>query len=88
MADGAMKLDPSKICFGLTEELDRQSLATFLQLGGQEDFAKLLASRLSSEEIICFVDHFMDLLRSHLSENEYHDLFLGDRHHHHHDDKE
>jgi len=83
-----MKLDASKICFGLTEELDRQSLATFLQLGGQEDLAKLLASRLSSEEIIRFVDHFMDLLRKHLSENEYHGLFLGDTHHHHHHDEE
>ncbi|GAB6190288.1 hypothetical protein [Desulfocastanea catecholica] len=82
-----MKLDPSKICFGLTEELDRQSLVTFLQLGGQEDLAKVLASRLSSEEIIRFVDYFMDLLRSHLSENEYHGLFLGDTHHRH-DDKE
>lgn len=78
-----MKPDPSKICFGLTEELDRQSLATFLKLGGQEEFAKLFAERLSSEEIIQFVDHFMDLLRKHLSESEYHRLFLGDSHHHH-----
>ena len=78
-----MKPDPSKICFGLTEELDRQSLATFLQLGGQENLATLLAERLSSEEIIQFVDHFMDLLRKHLSENEYHRIFLGDTHHHH-----
>jgi hypothetical protein len=79
-----MKIDASKIYFGLTEELDRQSFAAFLQLGGREEFAKLLASRLTSEEIIRFVDHFMDLLRRHLSENEYHGLFLGDTHHHHH----
>jgi len=78
-----MKPDPSKICFGLTEKLDRQSLATFLRLGGQEDFAQLFAERLSSEEIIMLVDHFMDLLRKHLSESEYHSLFLGDTHHHH-----
>lgn len=78
-----MKPDPSKICFGLNEELDRQSLATFLKLGGQEEFAKLFAERLSSEEIIQFVDHFMNLLRKHLSESEYHRLFLGDSDHHH-----
>lgn len=78
-----MKLDPSKICFGLSEDIDRQSLATFLKLGGQEEFAKLFAERLSSEEIIQFVDHFMKLLRKHLNESEYHRLFLGDSHHHH-----
>ena len=78
-----MKLDPAKICFGLSEDIDRQSLATFLKLGGQEEFAKLFAERLSSEEIIQFVDHFMKLLRKHLNESEYHRLFLGDSHHHH-----
>lgn len=78
------KLDPSKICFGLTDELDRQSLAMFLKLGGQDEFAKLFAERLSSEEIIRFVDDFMTLLRRHLSENEYHRIFLGDEHHHDH----
>jgi hypothetical protein len=78
-----MKPDTSKICFGLTEEIDRQSLATFLKLSGQDDFTQIFASRLSSEEIIKFVDHFMDLLRKHLSESEYHRIFLGDSHHHH-----
>ena len=75
--------DPSKICFGLTEEIDRQSLSTFLKLCGQEEFSKLFAERLSSEEIIQLVDLFMNLLRKHLSEGEYHRIFLGDSHHHH-----
>lgn len=78
-----MKLDPTKICFGLSEELDRQSFVTFLQLSGDEKFADLLSSRLSSEEIIEFTDNFMVLLRKHLSEQEYHRLFLQDEHHHH-----
>lgn len=78
-----MKLDPSKICFGLTEELDRQSLATFLKLAGQEQFAELFSMRLSSKEIIELVDGFMILIRKHLSEDEYHRLFLQDKHHHH-----
>lgn len=82
-----MKPDPSKICFGLTEDLDRQSLTTFLRLGGQEEFSRLFAERLSSEEILQFVDLFMNLLRKHLSEDEYHRIFLGDSHHHH-DNKE
>jgi hypothetical protein len=73
-----MKPDPSKICFGLTEDLDRQSLTTFLNLCGREDFAKLFAARLSSAEITQLVDHVMDLLRKHLNESEYHRVFLGD----------
>jgi len=83
-----MKPDPSSICFGLTEELDRQSLAGFLKLCGQDDFVKAFAPRLSSEEILNFTDHVMELLRKHLSEEEYHRLFLGDKEHHQHDHKE
>ncbi|PHR24615.1 MAG: hypothetical protein COA36_15100 [Desulfotalea sp.] len=79
-----MKLDASKICFGLTTELDQQSLATFLQLCGRPQFAEEFASRLSSEETTELVDHVMKLLRNHLNENEYHRLFLGDTHHHDH----
>lgn len=82
------KPNPAKICFGLTEDLDRQSLAAFLQLSGQEEFAKSFAARLASEEIIGLVDHFMNLLRKHLNEEEYHRLFLGDKAHHHHEPKE
>jgi hypothetical protein len=77
-----MKLAPEKICFGLTEELDRQSLATFLQLSGNKDFAELFSSRLSSEEINHYIDHFTDLLKKHINQNEYHQFFLGESHHH------
>ncbi|MFH0781492.1 MAG: hypothetical protein V2B20_06000 [Pseudomonadota bacterium] len=78
-----MNLEPDKMCFGLTEELDRQSLATFLQLCGRPEFAELFAKRLSSGEIIQFVDGFFDLLKKHLSKNEYHQIFLQDLNHHH-----
>lgn len=78
-----MNLEPDKMCFGLTEELDRQSLATFLQLSGRPEFAELFAKRLSSEEIIQFVDAFFELLKKHLNKSEYHQLFLLDRDHHH-----
>ncbi len=78
-----MKPDPGKICFGLTEEIDRQSLNTFLQLAGKKDFSELFSSRLSSDEILKYVDNFTVLLRKHLSEKEYHQIFLGDTSHHH-----
>ncbi len=78
-----MGLNPHKMCFGLSEELDRQSLAVFLQLSGRPEFAELFSTRLSSEEIVRLVDSFFDLLHKHLSKNEYHQLFLLDPDHHH-----
>lgn len=73
-----MAITVDKMCFGLTEELDRESLACFLQLAGEKQFAETLAQRVSSEEIIQYVDSFTHLLRQYLSEDEYHTLFLKD----------
>ncbi len=78
-----MTLDPAKMCFGLTEEIDRQSFQTFLRLCGRQELAELLATRLTSEEIIQVVDSFFDLMKKHLSKNEYHQHFLLDTDHHH-----
>jgi hypothetical protein len=78
-----MNIEPDKMCFGLTEDLDRQSFATFLQLSGRKEFAELFAMRLSSEEITQFVDACFELLKKHLSKGEYHRLFLLDPDHHH-----
>ena len=79
-----MKPDPSKICFGLSEDLDKKSMATFLQIVGQQMFSELLADRLSSEEIIKLADEITGLMHKHLSEKEYHTYFLGESDHHHH----
>ena len=78
-----MKPDPSKICFGLSEELDQSSLAHFLRLSGKEEFVDVFCERLSSEEILHLSDQFMMLIRKHLSEQEYHYLFLQDKNNHH-----
>lgn len=77
-----MNIEPDKMCFGLTEELDRQSFCTLLQLCGQPEFAKIFAERLSVSEINQFVDSVFDLLKKHLDKNEYHQLFLLDSSHH------
>ncbi len=73
-----MSIQPDQICFGLSEQLDKESLACFLQLAGNKKFADVFASRLSSKEIDDLVGSFMSLLRRHLSEDEYHSLFLQD----------
>lgn len=78
-----MNIQADQMCFGLTEELDKQSFACFLQLAGRKEFAAVLAERVNSEEIITFVDDFTGLLRKYLSEDEYHALFLQDASHNH-----
>lgn len=79
-----MKPDASKICFGLSQELDQRSLSIFLQLCGRIEFAEEISKRLSTAETTELVDYIMKLLRNHLSENEYHRIFLGDTRHHDH----
>ena len=74
--------DPATICFGLSPELDRQSCAAYLQLLGRPELARTLCSRLSEEEISRLVELVSDLMRTHLSRQEYHLLFLGERHSH------
>lgn len=81
-----MTIKPEKMCFGLTEELDKESFSCYLQIAGRKEFADILAERVSSEEILTFVDSFTALLRKYLSENEYHSLFLQDDDHSHHDE--
>ncbi len=78
-----MNLDPGKMCFGLSEDLDRQSFSTFLRLCGQKELAELLAGRLSGEEILQIVDAFFLLFKKHLNKDEYHRYFLLDPHHQH-----
>ncbi|THB75504.1 MAG: cytoplasmic protein [Desulfobulbaceae bacterium] len=78
-----MSIDPKNICFGLSEVLDRQSCALYLQLLGRKDFAELFAARLSSDEIEILVDTITSLLQKHLAKNEYHKHFLMDEDHHH-----
>jgi hypothetical protein len=69
--------DPATISFGLSLEEDRHSCATYLRLLGRSEFAELFSSRLTSEEIDALVDLTTQLMRAHLSEQEYHREFLG-----------
>ena len=64
------------MCFGLSTELDRESLACFLQLLGRKELAETLAKRLSSAEIEKLVHFTTGLMKDNMSEDEYHELFL------------
>lgn len=76
-----MRPDPSKICFGLSPELDKASCSSYLQLLGRKEFAEVFADRMSSEEIETVVDMIGSLIHKHITKQEYHRLFLLDDSH-------
>ena len=67
----------SAICFGLSRELDERSFKLFVQKFAAEDLLDVLAPRLTDEEIERLVATLTGVLRNHLSEVEYHRLFLN-----------
>jgi len=65
--------------FGLDRETDEETIMFYLQKFSEDSFLKLLIPRLLDqelEEIYLFVN---DRLKKHISEDEYHTLFLKDR---------
>ncbi|WP_417912396.1 hypothetical protein [Candidatus Electronema sp. TJ] len=72
-----------QICFGLNRATDERSLSFFLRLFSRDELLNALPSRLADEEISGLVEYLTGLLRRHLTEKEYHELFLGDYGHHH-----
>ncbi|MGI6638460.1 MAG: cytoplasmic protein [Desulfobulbus sp.] len=62
--------------FGLNRQLDEQSLIRFLKLYGDERLSTVLVPRLTDDEIHTVVDTLMIVMRRHLSNEEYHRLFL------------
>ncbi len=71
------------ICFGLNRATDERSLVLFLRLFCRDELLNALPPRLADEEISGLVDYLTGILHRHLTEKEYHELFLGDHDHHH-----
>ena len=72
-------IDFARICFGLDRVTDEQSLAVFLRLFSRDALLRTLIPRLADDDIIQLVDTVTDLLRKHLEEEEYHELFLCEK---------
>ena len=64
------------VAFGLSREIDEASLVVYLQKFSDDQLIGVLRGRLSDEEILPTVDLIVGLLRKHLTEEEYHRLFL------------
>lgn len=64
------------VAFGLTREVDQASFMVFLQKFSDDRLLELLCPRLTQEEIERTIQWLTGLMRAHMSDEEYHRLFL------------
>jgi len=62
--------------FGLNRETDENTIIYYLQKFSDDKLMQVMKSRLSDNELVALFDLLSDLLREHLTEEEYHRLFL------------
>lgn len=65
--------------FGLDRETDEKSLKVYLQKFSDDTFLKTLLPRLTEDEIEEILVLISRLLKTHLKEEEYHQLFLKEK---------
>jgi len=70
------------VAFGLSREMDEKSLMYYLQKFSDDDLLRVLVPRLSEQDINRLFALISELMRNHLSDSEYHRLFLKDRRKH------
>ncbi|RJP45713.1 MAG: cytoplasmic protein [Desulfobacteraceae bacterium] len=68
------------IAFGWDRETDEQSIICYLQMFADDTLMKTLAGRLTDSEINDIQNLIHRLLKAHLTEPEYHRLFLKEDH--------
>jgi hypothetical protein len=64
------------VAFGLSREVDEASLIVYLQKFSDDRVMEVLRNRLSNDEIREVHDRITELLKKHLTHEEYHRLFL------------
>lgn len=62
--------------FGADRETDENTVVYFLQKFSDDRFMKTLIKRLSEDELSEIFNMMTRLLKAHLTDTEYHDLFL------------
>ena len=75
---GNQDLQPHMIAFGFDRTTDEQSLGAFLRRFSDPELLQALLPRISDEEISATVDFLTGILHKHLTEKEYHSLFLAE----------
>lgn len=62
--------------FGLNRETDENTVVYYLQKFSDDTLMDVIKKRLGDEELTVLFELLSKLLRKHLSEEEYHSLFL------------
>jgi len=75
---GKEKVEPHAIVFGFDRSTDEVSLHLFLQRFVDKELLGVLLPRLQDKDILATVDFLTTIMRKHLSEEEYHTLFLAE----------
>ena len=65
--------------FGMDRASDEETIMFYLQKFSEDTFMKTLLPRLSNQELEEIYDWVNTYLKKHISEYEYHSLFLKDR---------
>jgi len=68
----------NEICFGFDRAGDERSLAAVISRFARPELQAALLPRLAEDELTATLDFLTTLMRRHLSEKEYHQLFLAD----------
>jgi hypothetical protein len=66
--------------YGADRETDENTIIYYLQKFSDDRFMALITKRMTDEEMLELFNLVNRLLRKHLSEPEYHKLFLKDQH--------
>ncbi len=65
--------------FGYSRETDENTIKLYLQKFSDDKHLETLVPRLSDDELSEIFEMLTKLMKSHLSDSEYHQLFLKDR---------
>ena len=66
--------------YGADRETDENTVVYYLQKFSDDRFMALMTKRMTDAELLELFDLINRLLRSHLNESEYHEVFLKDDH--------
>jgi len=68
--------------YGLDRETDENTVICYLQKFSDDRFMATMTKRMTDEELLELFELINRLLREHLTESEYHALFLKEEHDH------
>lgn len=69
--------------FGMDRDTDQNTIIYYLQKFSDDTLMQHLIRKMTQEELDEVFELINRILKAHLSEDEYHRLFLKDEHHHH-----